>query len=170
LIQPGVQRVVHAILKGLVCIINIELGIRRRGIGWRQKGSNPMCQLSMKLEDPWATTIIQAIIKLPSYRGHCQSIVVIVNVFTKCPSSWIWIREEIIELWRNWVKQGEGDLATIAACAKFGIALRRTGKTLILPMKCFTGWALYVKAFEVMYRPIGVKRVACYRKRGWWWQ
>src|SRR5260221_6049188 len=129
-----------------------------------------MCELSIKLEDPGTTTIIQGMIKLPSHRGHCQCIVVIANFFTKCPSSWIWIREEVIQLWRDWVKHGEGDLATIAACAKFGIGLRRTGKTLIHLMKCFTGLALCGKAFEVMYRPIGVKRVACYGRRWWWWQ
>jgi hypothetical protein len=75
----------------------------------------------MKLKDPWATTIIQAIIKLPSYRGHRQGIVVIANTFTKSLSSVIWIREKVVELWRDRVKPGKGDLATITACAKFGI-------------------------------------------------
>ena len=57
-----------------------------------------MCQFSMKLKDPWATTIIQATIKLPSYRGHCQGIVIVANAFPKSLSSVIWIREKVIEL------------------------------------------------------------------------
>jgi hypothetical protein len=76
----------------------------------------------MKLENPGASTIVQTMIKLPSYRCHCQSIVIIADMFMKGLSSWILGREEIIELWRRWVKQRDGDLATIATHAKFGIS------------------------------------------------
>jgi hypothetical protein len=35
MIQIGVERVVDTMLVGLLCIINIELGIRRSRIRWR---------------------------------------------------------------------------------------------------------------------------------------
>ena len=45
-------------MKGLLWIIDIKLGKSRGKMGRRQKGTNPMGELSMKLEDPRAIAII----------------------------------------------------------------------------------------------------------------
>jgi len=96
-LQARVDRPGHTTLEGILCVIHVELGIGGSKYGLRQEGSNPVGKLTMKLEDPWATPIIQSTIKLSSNRGHGQSIVVIANVVMKCVCSWIFmVREKAI--------------------------------------------------------------------------
>ena len=96
-LQTKVGRPVHATLEGILCVVDVELCIRGSKDRLRQKGADPMHKCSMKLEDPRAPTIIQAMVQLSSYRGHGQSIVVILDVITKFLCPWIFrIREKVI--------------------------------------------------------------------------
>jgi len=96
-LQARVDRPGHTTLEGILCVINVELGIRGSNDRLRQEGSDPVGKLTMEFEHPGATPIIQGTIQLSSNRGHGQSIVVIVNVVTESMCSWIFmVREKVI--------------------------------------------------------------------------
>ena len=76
--------------KGLLRIINVELGIDRRRPSPRKEAPNPVVKVTLDFEHIRPTSIsINCPVLVTSQRHHCQCIVIIANAFMKllagCP-------------------------------------------------------------------------------------
>jgi hypothetical protein len=117
----GILWMVLAVLECVCWIIDVELGIYwSPPYSWKKRACF-VGQLTMELEDPGSTTIVNSVVHLTAYRGHGECIVVIADMHPKLLASVILAIIELGQFMGKSVQRGKLDLSTDTAYAKFGM-------------------------------------------------
>jgi hypothetical protein len=137
-IEIGVLSTVETILEGIIWIVDVKLGICRILAFKREEGTCFVGQLSMQLENPWPSTIIDRVIHLVTNRGHCQGIVVGVDVLSELLAERILATVESRQFMGKVMDMWKVDLSLEAAHAKPRILEGRVHQLLSHPVKSMT--------------------------------
>src|SRR5271168_2579802 len=104
------------------CWVEVELSKSRNSIVVvRNEGTCLVIKTTMDLKDIRTTPIIDTDILIASQRSHCQSIVIVSNVFTELFSNVILTLEKVQKLRRNIVQLWKFYFTTETAHAKLGM-------------------------------------------------
>jgi len=89
----------QAMLKSIICVMNVELGICKRSILERKNRASIMDELSTQDIGVWATTtLIDRRVSCFANRSHGQGIVVKKDALVKGTTNWISAYKQIVEI------------------------------------------------------------------------
>jgi hypothetical protein len=161
----------QAMLKSIICVMNVELGICERSILERKDRASIMDELSTQdIGVRATTTLIDRRDSCFANRSHSQGIVVKKDALVKGRTNWIIADEEIVEIMWDVMKRRKRDSALIATHAKLESGVRRGREGFSFPMKSMARKAFNIHFSKAVNLPSRIKRTACNGKLQNWLQ